>query len=413
MKDFSWDEKGFFLLILLSALPHLFFHYSRGLYEVALIALFIVLAPAVLFWRRRPAVSAAAVWAVLFAWSLWVTSGPVDFLDLVPFVLCVPLVVYGPARYADSLLFSVGSLGLSLAWGVLTPGVLLGALAPGEPVPDSLVTAVVLMQWVFSCGVFVMGHGQRHQELRRVELMKARGREDRLAMAREIHDVLSRSLTVINVQATAGASMRDIDALARIRDISGGALAEVRSLLASLRATGDVVVAGTRSKDDLVAAMRAVLTGFEDVGLKIDARFPAAPDSERLVRIESALVQFIHYRILGEALTNVVRHQGPDSHVLLVTEVDFPENVLRIRIESWAGSQEFSVAPGVGSGEGLTGLRDRVHGIGGTLSWWADGAGGSRSEHFVVEAVMPVVMKPKQDASRWRPRMMKEKCRGR
>lgn len=218
---------------------------------------------------------------------------------------------------------------------------------------------------------------------------------------------------MINVQATAGASMRDIDALARIRDISGGALAEVRSLLASLRATGDVVVAGTRSKDDLVAAMRAVLTGFEDVGLKIDARFPAAPDSERLVRIESALVQFIHYRILGEALTNVVRHQGPDSHVLLVTEVDFPENVLRIRIESWAGSQEFSVAPGVGSGEGLTGLRDRVHGIGGTLSWWADGAGGSRSEHFVVEAVMPVVMKPKQDASRWRPRMMKEKCRGR
>ncbi|MGN0097474.1 MAG: sensor histidine kinase [Corynebacterium sp.] len=410
MKRFSWDEKGFFLLILLSSLPHFFLHYHRGAHEVVVLALFVVLAPAVLCWRRYPVVSAMVVWAVLFGWTFWLTSGPVDYLDLVPFVLCVPLVVYGPARYSRSAGFSALSLALSLAWGVITPGVFLGAFVPDEPIPDSLVTAVVLMQWVFSCGVFVMGHGQRQDEARHEATLRARGREDRLAMAREIHDVLSRSLTVINVQATAGVALDDAGALERVRDTSAGALAEVRSLLASLRATSDVVTAGTRSKDDLVTAMREMLGGFEAVGLQIEARFPSGDERDRLVEIESALVQFIHYRILGETLTNVLRHQGPQSRVLLVTTADIPANVLDVRVESWAGSQAPALDSPDGAGMGLAGLRDRVEDIGGVLRWWSD-SGDPR--HFVVEATMPVVVESEKAVRRRWPKLVKEKWCGR
>lgn len=344
--------------------------------------------------------TAAGVTVLLGVWAALVLTGGADLVDLVPFICAVPLVIYGPARYGSSLPLAAVFLVLMLLWGLSLPAVDFSDVPGADGVPASFLVGMVGAQWIFYIAVFMMGVTQRREvEARDAELARL-NRQGRLEMAREIHDALSRSLTVINVQATAGVAMRDLESLERIRDLSGGALAEVRGLISSLRASGKVVDEAAQDKAALVAAMGRMIGGFRDAGLKIDTVFPTGPDRDYLVDRESAVVQFTNYRIFGECLTNVVRHQGTDSRVAVTAMPDFPSNTLHVRVESWAGSQEGRPPHTTGSGVGLTGMRDRVEAIGGTLSW--SGSVGHNG-HFVVEVRLPIVVgeDAQRQTSRW------------
>lgn len=387
---FEWDELGFSLLITLCALPHILLHRDGGVKEIILIALVVLLVPVVALWRRHPYVVVAVVGAVLVVWTALMFVGRTDILDFVPFLCTVPLIVYGPARYGESFVWSCCALVAAMAWALVVPVLVCRAVEDfGSNDRVAFLVALVLLQWIFYVAVAMMGRSQRQEVAVRDAELQALNRQDRLTMAREIHDALSRSITVINVQATAGAATKDLTALDRIRDLSGSALAEVRGLITSLRASGDIVEEATQDKAALAAAMGKMIGGFRDVGLRIDTVFPSGDDRDFLVDKESALVQFTNYRIFGECLTNVVRHQGPDSRVVVTAMPDFPVNTLHVRVESWAGTQGRLPQYGAGSGVGLTGMRDRVESIGGTLTW--SGSVGHNG-HFVVEALLPIVL---------------------
>lgn len=248
--------------------------------------------------------------------------------------------------------------------------------------------------------MFMLGNTQRVDVDRRQRELQERGRDVRLAMAREIHDTLSRTLTVINVQATAGSAMRDLSALGRIRELSGGSIGEVRGLVASLRASADNVEESAMDADQLVAAMGRMLGGFREVGLHIDTVFPVGEDRDLLVETESTAVQFTVYRIIGESLTNVLRHQGVDSRVIVTAMPDMAANTLHMRVESWSGRDGLRPPAVPVPGAGLAGMRDRVELLGGVFRWYS---GGADSSHFVVEAELPVVLpspNPRRGGSR-------------
>ena len=206
-------------------------------------------------------------------------------------------------------------------------------------------------------------------ERSREEEGRRRMAEERLQIAREMHDVVGHSLAVISLQAGVAEHLLETRphearrAIAAIRDVSKEALAELRSELAVLRGTSATngertPVPGLRDLPDLVARMRAA--GL-DVDLESDGELQRIPD----------IVAASAYRIAQESLTNVVRHAGPGAHA-------------HVRAVTGAGGIEVEVVDdGAGSrdgveGDGLNGMRERVTALGGEFSAGNRPGGGFR-----------------------------------
>ena len=150
-------------------------------------------------------------------------------------------------------------------------------------------------------------------EARRTRAERARRQvgEERLRIARELHDVVAHHMSLINVQA--GVALHLVDrkpeqvetALATIKDASKEALIELRALIGVLRADGEDGPAACRSRrlaslDDLVGRTR-------QAGVELQARVEG--DTSGL----PAAVELAAYRIIQEAVTNIVRHSGARS----------------------------------------------------------------------------------------------------
>jgi signal transduction histidine kinase len=179
--------------------------------------------------------------------------------------------------------------------------------------------------------------------------------EERLQIAREVHDVVAHALVAINVQAGVAAHLVDRDAeqaraaLRAIKDSSGGALADLRAALGVLRAGDGAATrpaAGLGDLDELAAGLRAAGVRVEvDVGDV--AAVPAA-------------VQAAGYRIVQEALTNVLRHARATVARVSVTRED---GALRVEVlDDGVGTGGSG-----GSGNGLRGMRERAAALSGTL----------------------------------------------
>ncbi|MEV5959634.1 sensor histidine kinase [Streptomyces sp. NPDC051987] len=209
----------------------------------------------------------------------------------------------------------------------------------------------------------------------RAERAQAAGRradEERLRMARELHDVLAHSISVINVQAGMGLALLDTDpeqarsALTTIKAASREALGEVRQVLDTLRAPGDAPRApapGLGRLPELVeqaagAGLTVVVTG------KPPRLLPGA--------------DLAAFRIVQEALTNVVRHSG-SRHARV--RLEHGGGKLRLRIDDDGPA---TGAEAGGSGNGLAGMRERAAALGGTIEAGARADGG-----FRVLAVLP------------------------
>jgi signal transduction histidine kinase len=213
---------------------------------------------------------------------------------------------------------------------------------------------------------------REEEALRRVD-------EERLRIARELHDVVAHSLSIIAVQSGAAVHVIDSDpaqarrSLDAIRLTSKEALDELRSMLGVLRTQGDAdaplaPVPGLERIEDLVEPVRAA--GYE-VRVITKGSLADVP----------MLVDASAYRVVQEALTNVVRHAGPAKvDVAVIRDVD----TLTVSVDD-DGRGSAGALPG---GHGLTGMRERVTALGGTFSAGPRDGGG-----YSVRASVPLVPK--------------------
>jgi signal transduction histidine kinase len=306
-------------------------------------------------------------------------------LDLPPDILGVAILVavYSVAAYGDRW---VSLAGLAVA----ELGLAAVQLTPGRTGVDTLVgnLGVVAAAWLL--GRFA--HNYRayaaRLEERTVELEQAREAlarravaDERLRLARELHDVVAHAISVIAVQSGVGAHVaatqpkEAVKALAAIETTSRSALEELRRLLGVLRqedeSQGDLTpMPGLGDLDSLLAEVgKAGLA----VRLQVHGTRPPLP----------AGVDLSAYRIVQEALTNVVKHAGPARAQVVV---GYRHQDVTVEVTDDGQGPVTSVGDGrTGTGHGLIGMRERVAAFGGELEVGPRSGGG-----FRVAARLPV-----------------------
>ena len=208
-------------------------------------------------------------------------------------------------------------------------------------------------------------------ERTRDEVARRRAVEERLRIARELHDTLTHSISVIKVQAGVAAHLarkkgeEPSEALLAIQEASGDAVRELRSTLDVLRRDEDLVGSGLDQLPVLVERARS--SGLPTTCTVLGERCPLSPEVDQAA-----------YRVVQEALTNVTRHAGTTTASVQIT---YDPGTLTIRVDDdGAGSQRPPVP-----GYGLIGMRERVTAVGGRLR-----AEPGTSRGFTVLAELPV-----------------------
>jgi signal transduction histidine kinase len=240
-------------------------------------------------------------------------------------------------------------------------------------VPD-LRTKDVLLAIALLVAAWAVGDAVRARREQHRDQLKAAVTDERLRIARELHDVVAHSMSLIAVQAGVGAHVirTDPDAaqhsLEVIADTSRKALEQTRSMLGMLREeTEDGTRPPTQGLDDLAALVDDVRrSGLE---VELDSAGSAAGLDEA--------VSLTAYRIVQESLTNVIKHSAAGTARVTATATT---SGLDLEITD-PGPARPSTAPT--SGHGLVGLDERVRLVGGVLE------SGPRGDGFRVHAVLP------------------------
>ena len=377
--------------------------------------------------RVRPVASAAVVTA---AAVLHLLAGPEFSLSL----LMVPLTVYNLAANAPRSV-SVAGLLLGLVGGVAN-GVKVWLFPAQFVTPDGLTVrspaeplAMVIM--AIGCGLMVLtawafGDVVRNRRLtvraledraHRLEVQSRQERElaaadERSHIAREMHDIVAHSLQVIISQAdgaryaAAAKPALAVTALETIGQTGRSALADMRQLLGVLRETGETV-AGVPGVTDDDARRPAADASPDGRGTRLPpgrrpqprlADLPALVETMRLSGLEVSLLEtgtprralpaggeLAAYRIVQEALTNTLRHGGPDADAF-VTLAWTPRGLdLQIDDDGCGAAADPATR---GSGQGLRGAAERTALFGGTLETGPRvGAGYRVSAHLPYSAV--------------------------
>ncbi|MFJ8716025.1 sensor histidine kinase [Streptomyces violaceus] len=331
----------------------------------------LLVAGGLLLWRKRypVAVVFGTAGAVMLYLGAGYPYGPVLFTVA---LACFSAIVAGH-RWA-----AWAAMGTLWAGHVLVAHRLYQWLPPSGDSAASWSEEIVVATWVVAiAAVSELFRVRREQWVReraeRAEAERRRADEERLRIAQELHDVLAHSISVINVQAGVGLALLDTDpeqartALTTIKDQSKEALGEVRQVLDALRAPG--------------AAPRAPAPGLDRLSELVEQ----AASAGLTVEVEGGPprlapgTDLAAFRIVQEALTNVVRHSGSrHARVHLAHDVD----VLRLRVDDDGPA---TGADAGGSGNGLVGMRERAAALGGTIE-----AGPRPDGGFRVLAVLPL-----------------------
>ncbi|MCQ4083616.1 sensor histidine kinase [Streptomyces sp. RB6PN25] len=240
-------------------------------------------------------------------------------------------------------------------------------------------------EWGIACWLFVLGAAtelvrvRREQFARmrreRAEAERRRTDEERLRIARELHDVIAHSLSVINVQAGVGLELIDErpeqarTALVTIKAASKQALGEVRQVLGTLRAQD----AAPREPAPGLGRLRELTGHATAAGLDVEI---TVEGEERPLPPGADLAAF---RIVQEALTNIIRHsQARTARVL----IGYLPGAVELRVDDDGPAVTGGTS---GGGNGLVGMRERAAALGGTVT-----AGPRDDGGFRVDARLPV-----------------------
>jgi signal transduction histidine kinase len=288
------------------------------------------------------------------------------------------------------------------AWTALVAGyagaVWLQPLAFGRPI-GSLTYALLLGAWLL-----VLAIAAEAVRLQRERLTAARtarqlderrqASEERLRMARDLHDVIGHNISLISVQAAVGLDLLDADpeqaraALTAIRSVSREALGELRSMLATLRQAGE---------QPPTAPTPGLARLPELAGLTRAAGIPVRTEVTGHARPLPAAADLAAYRIVQESLTNVVRHAGPATAVV---RLDYQAAGVSVEVVDDGAPRPGRRAaagtgsgPGSGAGSGVAGMTERAAALGGRLTAGPRPGGG-----WAVTAWLPAEPQPAEGA---------------
>jgi len=235
--------------------------------------------------------------------------------------------------------------------------------------------------WAVSAGVMVVTFRMWHLHLREVEqraeeaertrdeAARRMAMEERLRIARELHDSLTHSISVIRVQAGVAVHLarkrgEEVpSALLAIQEAGADAARELRTTLSVLRSAEDGDCSGLGQLDSLVG--RAQAAGLPVTVTVTGAERALPPDVDQAA-----------YRIVQEALTNVSRHAG---RACASVHLDYTPDALAVRVDDDGRGASAGAAPrSPGPGLGLIGMRERVTALGGRLHTGPRDGGGFR-----------------------------------
>jgi signal transduction histidine kinase len=209
---------------------------------------------------------------------------------------------------------------------------------------------------------------------------RRRASEERLRIARDLHDVIGHNISLINVQAGVGLDLMDSQpeqaraSLAAIKTVSKEALEELRSMLVALRQVGDdaprTPAPGLERLPELLDLTRAA-------GLSVTSEVRGEP------RPVPTAVTVAAYRIVQESLTNVTRHAGPAAAIVRLT---YEPDLLVVQVLDNGRATGGNGTGAPGSGSGIAGMQERAATVGGRFEAGARPEGG-----FAVTAILPTV----------------------
>jgi signal transduction histidine kinase len=298
-------------------------------------------------------------------------------LGLPPVVLGVAILVavYSVAAYGERWVSLAGLAAAAVGSAAVQ-------LTPGRFQMPTPVTNTLILGAAWLLGHFVdVRRAYTDQLERTAELERARAEaarravaEERLRLARELHDVVAHSISVIAVQSGVGAHVaasqpeEAAKALAAIEATSRAALIELRRLLGVLRQEGEPQ--GSLAPVPGLADLDALLTEVAKAGLAVRLRVEGTPWQL------PAGVDLSAYRIVQEALTNVVKHAGEARAQVTIGYGDQD-----VTVEVTDDGRGITAPAGDGRarvGHGLIGMRERVQVFGGDLEVGPRPAGGFR-----------------------------------
>ncbi|MFJ3584029.1 sensor histidine kinase [Streptomyces sp. NPDC090127] len=343
-----------------------------------------VLGAAALVPRRRDPLAVLAFTGAVTLVELIVDDRPA------PVVMSAVIAVYTVAARTDR----------PTTWrvGLITMAVLTGASMLFGPTPWYAQENLGVFAWtgmaaaagdaVRSRRAFVDAIRERAERAERTREEEARRRvaEERLRIARDLHDVVAHHIALVNVQAGVAAHVMDKrpdqakEALGHVRAASRSALDELRATVGLLRQSDDPE-APTEPAPGL-AVLDPLLATFRNAGLPVELACDA--DGTPL----PAAVDLAAYRIIQEALTNVRKHAGPGAKAE-VSVVRVGRTVEITVLDDGVPQPTPSADTG---GHGLLGMRERVTALGGTLTAAPRYGGG-----FRVQAILPATARTGED----------------
>lgn len=295
------------------------------------------------------------------AGAIWLAS----FVALLTLVAVLPVVRWSAAALAGAVLLAVVYIG-----------------SGGPPLAAGLwAVAWLAVAALFAAGLlvrrrFVLEARARAELAQRTrdEHALRRMAEERLAIAREMHDVVGHSLAVISLQAGVAEHLLESRpeevrrAVAAIRKVSREALAELRAELVLLRGEGEL--AERRPAPDL-RALPGLIASMRDAGVHVKLELDV--DQQPVPEIAAAAA----YRVTQESLTNVARHAGAGAHANV--RVHFDDGDLEVEV-----CDDGRGVASAASGTGIDGMRERVTALGGKFA-----AGNGPQGGFRVWASIP------------------------
>jgi len=321
-----------------------------------------LMAVAILFRRRWPLSTMAAV--ATFALLQVVAFPPVN--DPLPFDLAVLIAMYSAVKYGRSMVDAY------LSAAVVAIGIVIEVSRHFGPNWYALA-----LFYVGVCGgVWLMAYTMRNRRLyvatleeraatlerERDHLARIAAADERASIARELHDVVAHSLSVMIVQADGGTYAFDRDpeqarrALSTVAETGRDALEDMRLLVAVLRSdAGPSATASPSNYDDrrriTLDQLEALAERARSAGLAValveEGARPSLP----------AAVELTVYRIVQEALTNVLRHAGTGAAVELCLSYG-PESISLSVVDDGGGLVPVGVP--AQAGHGLVGMRERI-----------------------------------------------------
>jgi signal transduction histidine kinase len=321
--------------------------------------------------RRYP----VGVLAVTLAVAIWPGADSQAHLIWIALIVAFFTAVQARQRAA-----AVASLVIGYAASVWPPW-LIGTR--GHASAGFAVGLAIFLLFLLAVAEVIRARGQRTAALERShqEELRRRAGEERMRIARDLHDVVAHNISVINVQANTALHLMDRQpdrarsALTTINEVSGQALVELRSVLGVLRAVDE-------------GAPRAPAPGLARLGDLADTAAAAG----LAVRVEEsgqrvplpADVDLAAYRIVQEALTNSARHSSGTNATI---RIGYGEGALMVEVHDDGALRPPGSPPGQprGAGSGIAGMTERAAALGGTLQAGPRPGGG-----FAVQARLPL-----------------------